>query len=436
MRLFCLLSLFIASCTSNNTIDKLETSNYQLKDSINYVLKNVFIIPMNNDTLLINKDVLLKNGKIAKIVDAQEKYDGYTKIDLKGKFIMPTLSDAHVHLFEDESDLNKQLLLNLINGITRIRSMRGEWKHIELRKKFNKKKSIYPKMYLSTPVISKNYNFNENQLVDYIKSIKNDGFDFIKILGIKNKETFLKIDSLCKMNNVHIGGHFLQNISDSLLFNSNYNSFEHLGGLIDEQDKLDSRIDLIKRNDIYICPTLQWYAIGYGQYSIDDMTNQRGMEYIDSKIKNDWVEKSTHYRENLGKEAFENEVSLYGKEMQERYAVLNRLDKEGVNLLLSPDSSSKFIVPGFGVFEEMMLYRNAGLSNYNILKSVTINFANFFKDNSYGTIEEGKSTDFLILNDNPLENIAVLKDIEGIFYNNNYLSKEEIRNLSAKIISN
>ncbi len=80
------------------------------------------------------------------------------------------------------------------------------------------------------------------------------------------------------------------------------------------------------------------------------MTNQRGMEYIDSKIKNDWVEKSTHYRENLGKEAFENEVSLYGKEMQERYAVLNRLDKEGVNLLLSPDSSSKFIVPGFGVF--------------------------------------------------------------------------------------
>ncbi|MFM9403168.1 hypothetical protein ACKLNQ_14725 [Myroides odoratimimus] len=61
---------------------------------------------------------------------------------------------------------------------------------------------------------------------------------------------------------------------------------------------------------------------------------------------------------------------------------------------MSSDSSSKFIVPSFGLLEEMKLYQKAGLSNFDILKSATINFALFFKEN-YGIIASGKDVDFI-----------------------------------------
>jgi imidazolonepropionase-like amidohydrolase len=83
----------------------------------------------------------------------------------------------------------------------------------------------------------------------------------------------------------------------------------------------------------------------------------------------------------------------------------------------------------------MELLKNAELNNFEILKMATVNFANFFNEN-YGTIEEGKDADFIILNDNPLENIDALKTIEGVFFNENYLDKNSLNRLTETILPN
>lgn len=180
---------------------------------------------------------------------------------------------------------------------------------------------------------------------------------------------------------------------------------------------------------------MQWYAIGYGQYGIDEMLNQRGMQYIPTDIKTDWAEKSKIYRGKLGKDGFEQEKAEYALEMQERFNVVKRLNDEGVKLLLSPDASSKFIVPGFGMLEEMKLYQKAGLSNFDILRSATTNFALLFNEN-YGTIETGKDADFMLLSQNPLIDLKALENVNAVFYNNKYLDQKQLNEIAKSVLPN
>lgn len=412
---------------------------YSQAQNADYIFKNVNIITMKDDKIIKKQTVVIKDGKIIEIT-GKTKYKSENTIDAKGKYLLPTMADAHVHFPESDEELEKVMKLNLINGVTKLRSMRGSWNDLERKNKYNSKESYYPKMYLSPPPIHRSHEFSVKELEDYIKASKDYGFDFVKILSIKNPALLKQMDSLCKKYNVNIGGHYPDNpkgirFSDETVFSTNYNSIEHLGGLVGEPESYENRIKNIKQNNIFICPTMQWYAIGYGQYGIDEMLNQKGMEYIPTDIKTDWAEKSQLYRDKLGKEGFEEERIKYASEMQERFNVTKRLNDEGVKLLLSPDSSSKFIVSGFGMLEEMKLYRKAGLSNFDILRSATTNFALLFNEN-YGTIETGKNADFILLSQNPLNDLKALKNVEAIFYNNHYLDQKQLNEIAKSVLPN
>lgn len=412
---------------------------YSYAQDADYIFKNVNIITMKDDKTITNQTVVINNGKIVEIAK-KTKYRSENTIDAKGKYLLPTIADAHVHFPESDEELEKVMKLNLINGVTKLRSMRGSWSDLERKSKYNSKESYYPKLYLSPPPIHRNHDFSIEELEEYIKTSKDYDFDFIKILSIKSPVLLKQLDSLCKKYEVNLGGHYPDNpkgvrFSDESVFSTNYNSIEHLGGLVGDAESYENRLRNIKQNKIFICPTMQWYAIGYGQYGIDEMLNQRGMQYIPTDIKTDWAEKSKIYRSKLGKNGFEQEKAEYALEMQERFNITKRLNDEGVKLLLSPDSSSKFIVSGFGMLEEMKLYQKAGLSNFDILRSATTNFALLFNEN-YGTIETGKDADFMLVPHNPLQDLKALENVNAVFYNNHYLDQKQLKDLADSVLTN
>ena len=179
------------------------------QDSYDIVFKNVNIVSMENDKVLLNQNIAILNGKIMVIENAKKsKLKAKKTIDLKGKYIMPSLADAHVHLPETEEELQRMFDLNLINGVTKLRSMRGDWKHKEWQNKYNTINSFYPKIYLSAPPISRNTEASVEQLEEFVKAVKESNYGFIKILSIKNQEIFTKLDDLCKKYDVPLGGHF------------------------------------------------------------------------------------------------------------------------------------------------------------------------------------------------------------------------------------
>ena len=221
------------------------------------------------------------------------------------------------------------------------------------------------------------------------------------------------LDSLCEVNEIKIGGHFPSNLTDAQIFKSSYASFEHLGGLTGQSELLENRLQEIKKKTIFICPTLSWYSVGSGRYSYEELRTQPGMQYVSKEMVNSWIEKTKQYRDKLGAKAYREEVNIELGKLDEKYLIIKKLNELGVKMLLSPDSSSKYMVAGFGVVGEMELLKNAELSNFEILKMATVNFSDLFKED-YGTIEAGKEADFILLNDNPLENINTLKTIECI----------------------
>jgi len=407
------------------------------KFDIDYLFTNVSIIPMNKEIVLSNKNIAIKNGKIIEITDNSKQFNSVAHtIDLKGKYIMPALSDAHVHLPKDKTALKKLLTLQLINGVTKIKSMRGNWKHTEWRKEYNTNNSIYPKMYLAAPPIHRKHNFDTNQLNKFVTNVKKQKFDFIKILSIKDENLFKLLDSLCKINNVALAGHFPKNITDKTIFNSNYTSFEHLGGLTGiSSELLNSRMNNIKQKNIFLCPTLSWYSVGSGRYSYEELRNLAGMQFIAKEKVDNWITKTKQYREKLGEQAYKDEVTSELKKIDEKYKVINKLKDLNVKMLLSPDCSTKYLIPGFGMYGEMKLLKNTNLSNFDILKMGTVNFSEFFKGN-YGTLEVGKDADFLILNENPLNNLRTLTSIDGIYFNTNYIDNKKLKELSKSILPN
>ena len=430
---FLIIMIFqsLISCTQNTNKKDITKSEYLAS---NLVIKNVAVINMVTNKAIKNQDVIVKAGKIISIANAQEQdYKNMVVIDGSGKYMMPSLTDAHVHLPKNESDLERFFILNLINGVTKVRSMRGDWKHLEWREKYNTETSVYPKLYLSAPTISRRDDFSSEELQEFIENARD--FDFVKILSIKNETLFKALDSLCEVNEIKIGGHFPSNLTDAQIFKSSYASFEHLGGLTGQSELIENRLQEIKKKTIFICPTLSWYSVGSGRYSYEELRTQPGMQYVSKEMVNSWIEKTKQYRDKLGAKAYREEVNIELGKLDEKYHIIKKLNELGVKMLLSPDSSSKYMVAGFGVVGEMELLKNAELSNFEILKMATVNFSDLFKED-YGTIEAGKEADFILLNDNPLENINTLKTIEGVFFNENYLSKDALNKLSESILPN
>lgn len=401
------------------------------------VFKNVNIVSMENDKVLLNQNIAILNGKIMVIENAKKsKLKAKKTIDLKGKYIMPSLADAHVHLPENEEELQRMFDLNLINGVTKLRSMRGDWKHKEWQNKFNTINSIYPKIYLSAPPISRNMEATPEQLEEFVKAVKEHNYGFIKILSIKNQEIFTQLDSLCKKYDVSLGGHFPRlamgnSLNEDIFFNSNYKSIEHLGGLVGEPNLFESRIQAIKKNDIYICPTLLWYSIGSGQYSYEQLEKLPGMEFVSKETMQEWIEKTKIYREKIGEQAYKDEVAKELKDLEEKHQVIARLQKEGIKMLLSPDASSKYMMTGCNMVNEMELLKNANLSNFEILQMATVNFATFHKEYN-GVIKVNKPADFIILDQNPLEDLQTLKNIKGVYFNFNYLDTKALEDMKNK----
>lgn len=409
------------------------------QEKFDLVFKNVNIVSMENEKVLVNQNIAILDGKIVAMENAKKsKLRAEKYIDLKGKFIMPSLADAHVHLPETEEELKRMFELNLINGVTKLRSMRGDWKHKEWQNKYNSINSIYPKLYLSAPAISRNMEATTEQLETFVKAVKEHDYGFIKILSIKNQEIFTQLDSLCKKYDVSLGGHFPRlamgnSLNEDVFFNSNYKSIEHLGGLVGEPNLFESRIQAIKKNNIYICPTLLWYSIGSGQYSYDQLEKLNGMEFVSKSNMQEWIEKTKIYRDKIGKQAYKEEVAKELKDLEEKYQVIARLQKEGVKMLLSPDASSKYMMTGCNMINEMELLKNANLSNFEILQMATVNFATFHKEYN-GVIKVNKPADFIILDKNPLEDLQTLKNVKGMFFNYNYLDNKTLEDMKKKLL--
>ena len=72
----------------------------------------------------------------------------------------------------------------------------------------------------------------------------------------------------------------------------------------------------------------------------------------------------------------------------------------------------------------------AGLSPYEALRSGTVNVALFLgEDKVAGTIEVGKRADFILVDGNPLKDVANASRVKGVFTHGKWYGESELARL-------
>ena len=117
-----------------------------------------------------------------------------------------------------------------------------------------------------------------------------------------------------------------------------------------------------------------------------------------------------------------------------RMRLLRALSDGGVKILLGSDAPQRFSVPGFSIHREMARMAEAGMRPYDIIKSGSSNIGVYSKDkDDFGTIATGQRADLILVDANPLENVAAMARRSGMMVRGQWLSEPDIQNRLARI---
>ncbi len=449
--LIVVIALWVDSARSNYlNIDKSETTSVN-----SYIISNVNVIPMNIDTVLMNKMVYIKEGRIEKIADLIEVSE-IQIFDGENKYLTPGLIDMHVHVWD-----RYELGLYLSNGVTAVRNLWGIPMHLRIKEDIVEDNIFSPTFFTSGPKLTgrefigdDNLNLtNPSEAKEKVISYKARGYDFIKTYYGIDKDIFDAVIEQSQRSEIDIVAHPSQKVSFSYHLKPQIKSIEHAEEIVQQALKYD--IDSIKLQPIIesisksehtsYCPTITGFNNIYQMMINDSILSSESINYMNPLIRK--VDSKNQFKR--WSNAIKNdssEVSRIKNQHDFHIMIVQKLYEAGVNIICGTDAGIGVTLPGFSIHKELAFYKKAGLSNYEVLKTATVNASQTHSImNQLGTIEEGKIANLLLVDENPLIKLSSLENPTCVFIQGRKLNRETLdsyneraknrKNLMASAIS-
>lgn len=402
---------------SQNTLDHQEDQDAEpSKDGTTIVFQNVNLITMTQDKVLENQSVVIQDGLIAKI----GKYQTVTFpedaqiIEGTGKYLMPGLVDMHVHLWRDRGEDN----LYLANGITIIQNMWGRPELLNTRR-FNNRR-FGPRIFTTGPIMdgptpiwpgSKVLETPEKAR-EAVISVQVEGYDAVKVYELLSVEVYEEIMKTADEIGIKVVGHVPRQVGIRKALELGQDSIEHLSGYT--MENIENEAEMTAENNVWNTPTLSIFNIYKEENDIE------GLEYIDPRKIEMW-------RRRKPDDEYKNYLEI-------RQNFIRTIHEKGGKLLAGTDANNPFVVPGFSLHSELEYLADAGLTPYEVLKTATYNPAEFLGQlDKFGTVEEGKEADLILLSKNPLEDIKNTRNIEGTMARGVWLTNERLQQELEKL---
>ena len=232
--------------------------------------------------------------------------------------------------------------------------------------------------------------------------------------------------------------HIPHGISVEQAVNVGIRTFEHFKGYLDDSKmKLtgEDYTEVISEHDYWNCPTFIVFKTEalIGNEARNKLETDPSYNYISRFLKKMWIneiEERTKKIENgfpnIPKMHYELQKSIFH----------NLRYTGGYSFVAGTDFGGGYAlcVPGFGLLDELDILFDLGMSNTEVLKSVTINSSEALEQKrTLGTIDVGSIGNLLVLDDNPLVNLDAILSKKSIIVNGRYLTETEIDNISTKI---
>jgi imidazolonepropionase-like amidohydrolase len=104
------------------------------------------------------------------------------------------------------------------------------------------------------------------------------------------------------------------------------------------------------------------------------------------------------------------------------------MHQAGIPIICGTDAGIGVTLPGFSIHQELAFYQEAGMTNFEALKTATINAAQTHqKMNHLGTVAIGKTANLILVRENPLEQLRVLKKPEMVIVKGAVYKQQELQ---------
>ncbi|MFA0961117.1 amidohydrolase family protein [Roseivirga sp. BDSF3-8] len=425
------------SGTSYLDIDKNEPS---LDNSC--LITHVNVIPMNADTVLENKMVYIRNGVIEKIAD-NIAISGVEVFDAQNKYMVPGLIDMHVHIWD-----KYELGLYLSNGVTAVRNLWGMPMHLRIKEEVMREDILSPMFFTTGPKLTgtefigdDNLNVNSPaEAREKVITYKDKGYDFIKTYYGLDKELFDAVIEQAGASEIDIVAHPSQRVPFGYHLNPQIRSIEHVEEIVQQplafdldSGKLQAVVDEISRADhTRYCPTITVFNNIYQMLIDDGILDSDSLAYMNPLIRK--VDSENEYKRWFrSKQKDTGVVSSIKSQHDFHITIVRRLHEAGVNIVCGTDAGIGITLPGFSVHRELQFYKEAGLSNYEVLKTATVYASQTHAImNNMGTIEPGKVANLLITQENPLISLSALERPAFVFIKGRRLNRKTLDSFNEK----
>ena len=436
------------------------------------------------------RDILIEGERVAAIgpVGSIEIPAETETVDARGRYLIPGLWDAHIHLTVwPEIEENISALLTAY-GITSVRDMGAKLDNIlAFRKKAMQKEALAPRIWFAGPFINSSpvWATNKNSIsvevdtqeeaFNLVDALAEAGVHLIKPYETLLPEAFEALVKRAKKHGLKVAGHAPMSLTLPELLDiiPDYD-IQHLGGdsgmkigcdCLGEQihrdrvalleanrataetgvellygvvealqaspdkqdpDKRSALIELFIEKGTWHTPTLV-VTMSLANLGFDDHPERvEALQYLPKAILKKWQEVFNTYKGMF--EARYRWDSWY-------IETVGLMHKAGIPMLAGTDSPpSGDYTPGSALHFELQALVQAGLSPLAALQTATLNPAKFFEiEHDFGSIAKGKFADLLLLEKDPLEDIRNTRSIVSVLSRGHYLDRQALDDLFASM---
>jgi imidazolonepropionase-like amidohydrolase len=419
--------------------------------------ENVTVIPMDTERRLTGQTVVVQNGRITAIGAAGRVQvpAGATRVDGAGKFLIPGLTETHGHVPGGNAppDMVERVLnLYVLNGVTTVRGMLGHASQLDWRAQAAAWQRLSPRLVVAGPSFSGNSATSPEVAVRMVEEQKAAGYDLLKIHPGVSRAAFDAMAATAKRLNISFAGHVPLDVGVHRAIEAGYASIDHLDGYAEamiadgapvtsaqsgwfglglmghiDRAKLAPLIRATREAGVFVnaTETLMQTMAGEGQPAA--MLADPSMAWWIEAQVNQWA---TQVRNLQANPAFTAERRAEYLTM--RFWLIRSLHEGGVGIILGSDAPQVGNVPGFSTLRELELMADAGLSPFEALATGTRNVGRYLREPDFGTIAVGHRADLILLDADPLVDVANVRRQAGVMANGRWLPREEIeRRLAA-----
>jgi imidazolonepropionase-like amidohydrolase len=423
-----------------------------------FALTHVNVFDGRSPALKQDMTILVKGNRILQVrPSASLKVPkGYKVLPMTGRYVIPGLWDMHVHLAglsADPSWSGGVLLPMLIeNGVLGVRDMGGDpvalerWKtEIQAGKRIGPHIIAAGKMidgaFEDPSVITVHTAEESRRAVDQIASSNGD---FVKVLSGVNKEEYFAVLDEASKKNLRVAGHLTPEVTVEKALTAGQHSFEHIiysgiplactaneeqldqemsaamssgairriGAVLDKSaeeydpDRAQRLWQDFKAHGAAVVPTL---VSTYVNAHMDELSqDDQALKPFPEKLRKDWAAAAImpHYQAD--------KLAWYKRELDREEKLVFSMFSASVRVLPGTDSLDPYNLPGSSLHKELELFVEAGFTPAQALIVATSDAAAFAGATDRGVLAAGRIADFLVLAENPLENIKNTRKISLI----------------------